>query len=58
MQFWQILNVFWFSSLSLHGMSSKVQNEIAYGTTVEVWEWISNIAQQSIMDVIMFPCWD
>ena len=42
----------------------KVWNEVTYpfpnfkGATVEVWEWISNIIPDFIMDVITYPCWD
>ena len=45
-------------------MASKVWGEIIYpfpnfnGTTVEVWEWISNFIPHFIMDVITYPCWD
>ena len=45
-------------------MPGKVWNEVTYpfanfnGTTVEVWEWISNILLHFIMDVITYPCWD
>ena len=42
----------------------KVWNEITYmypfpnfhGATVEVWEWISNLISQFIMDVITYSC--
>ena len=28
------------------------------GATVKVWEWISYFIPHSIMDVIIYPCWD
>ena len=45
-------------------LSSIVWDKITYpflnfnGTTVEVWEWISNFIPCFIMDVITYPCWD
>ena len=45
-------------------MSPKVWDGIIYpfpnfnGTTVEVWEWISNFIPHFIMDIIAYPCWD
>ena len=45
-------------------MSDKVRDETTYpfpkfsGTTVEVWEWISNFIHNFKMDVITYPCWD
>ena len=43
-------------------MAKKVWNEITYlfsnlnGSTVEVWEWVSNLTLHIIMDVITFTC--
>ena len=45
-------------------MPSEVWDEITYqfpnfnGETVENWEWISNLIPHSIIDVIIYPCWD
>ena len=45
-------------------MSGKAWGEITYpfpnfnGSTVEVWEWISNFITHFIMDVITYPCLD
>ena len=41
-----------------------MQDEITYpfpnfnGTTVEVWEWISNLILHFIRNVITYPFWD
>ena len=48
----------------LEVMSDKVRDETIYplpkfsGTTVEVWEWLSNFIHNFKMDVITYPCWD
>ena len=45
-------------------MHCKVWDEITYqftkfnGSTIEVWEWISNFIPHFTMDVITYPCWD
>ena len=52
-----------FKHISNH-MLSKVWDKITYpfpnlnGSTVEVWEWLSNWIPHYIMDVITYPCWD
>ena len=28
------------------------------GTTMEVWEWISDVIPRIMMDAIIHPCWD
>ena len=43
---------------------SKVWDGITYpfpnfnGCTVQVWEWIDNLSQRFMMDLITYPCWD
>ena len=43
---------------------SKVWNKVTYpfpnfnGSTVEVWEWMSNFILHIIIDVTTYPCWD
>ena len=45
-------------------MPNKVWDDITYpfphfnGSTVEVWEWISNFTPHIMMDVITYPRWD
>ena len=45
-------------------MHSKVPGEITYpftnfnGTTIEVWEWISNVILHLMMDLITYPYTD